>query len=111
VQGNALLALDFLFVWPPEKYVFAGIRLETCRLCDESTWMTVAEYAGWIEKNGGMVKFASQIDKLTSWPALPKQEYSPKKKLFCRVCKCWLPAKTYVKNEQCPLNKWSNENG
>jgi hypothetical protein len=73
--------------------------------------MTVLEYTDWIDKNGGMAKFASEIDKLKSWPLLPKQEYQPKTKLFCRICKCWLPAKTYVKKEQCPLNKWSIENG
>ena len=29
------------------------------------------------------------------------------KKLFCKKCKCWLPAKTFVKEEQCPKGYWN----
>lgn len=25
---------------------------------------------------------------------------------FCRVCKCWMPAKTYFKGLKCPMGKW-----
>jgi hypothetical protein len=25
---------------------------------------------------------------------------------FCRVCKCWMPAKTYFKSLKCPMGKW-----
>jgi len=28
-------------------------------------------------------------------------------KLFCSICKCFVPAKAMVKNEKCPLDKWS----
>ena len=27
--------------------------------------------------------------------------------IFCKICKCFIPAKAYVEKEKCPLNKWS----
>lgn len=70
--------------------------------------MTWVEYAQWIDANGGLVKFTAEIDKLEEWPMLPKQEYAHGCKLFCRICKCWLPAKSYVGEKQCPLGKWDS---
>jgi hypothetical protein len=34
---------------------------------------------------------------------LPIEQVQPGAKLFCSLCKCWLPAKAYVKQENCPL--------
>ena len=28
------------------------------------------------------------------------------RKLFCKQCKCFIPAKARVKDENCPLGKW-----
>jgi hypothetical protein len=29
---------------------------------------------------------------------------------YCKVCGCFLPAKTYFKNFSCPIEKWFEEN-
>lgn len=26
--------------------------------------------------------------------------------LFCNECKCYMPAKTWLEKEKCPINKW-----
>ena len=28
------------------------------------------------------------------------------RKLFCSICKCYIPAKARVTDEKCPLGKW-----
>jgi hypothetical protein len=28
---------------------------------------------------------------------------------MCKECGCYIPAKTLVKNEHCPLNKWQQQ--
>jgi len=25
---------------------------------------------------------------------------------FCQICHCYMPLKTYIKTQQCPLGKW-----
>ena len=96
-KGNSLFILNSLLLLPKEKYTFANERLAICRKCEESTWLCILEY----------------LYAIRTFPpkVLSKKPYTKNSKLFCRICKCWLPAKTYVKTEQCPLNKWSNENG
>lgn len=32
-------------------------------------------------------------------------------RLFCAECKCFIPAKARVKDEQCPLNRWLDNKG
>lgn len=35
-----------------------------------------------------------------------KSKYWLGKKLFCSICKCFVPAKARVKESTCPLGKW-----
>jgi hypothetical protein len=102
--GTSMVAVDRLFWLPEEKSERAIERQDSCRECDNSTWMTESEYYKWIVANGGIKKFLSEIEDLTQWVLLPKQQYGKKRKLFCRICKCWLPAKSYLKSETCPVN-------
>jgi len=43
---------------------------------------------------------------VTAFPMLEKHGYEKGRSLFCRLCKCWIPAKAYSKDEKCPKDKW-----
>lgn len=34
------------------------------------------------------------------------EQCSNYKHKFCSICKCLMPAKTWLKNENCPIEKW-----
>ena len=70
--------------------------------------MTWAQFYRYINDNGGLIKFVKEIAFLEDWPLLPKQRYESRRKLFCRVCKCFLLAKAASEDEVCPLEKWVN---
>ena len=74
-----------------------------CRQCNNRTWLKKWQFGLWVMRNGGLIQFAKDIKDLTGWPPLPDQDYKKGRKLFCRVCKCWLPAKSYVESERCPV--------
>ena len=80
-------------------------RIRACWNCPESTWLTMGEYADWYRRNGiELIKNALDFEKT---PPLLKMPQSPgRQNLFCRICKCYVPAKARVKEETCPLNKW-----
>ena len=111
VKGNAELLSNTLksklFFLQPDANGQAEIRKQICRDCDESTWLTAGEYMLWLKDHGFEV--IQNLDDLTVLEKLPKSEYGQSKKLFCRLCKCWLPAKAAVKDEKCPLDKWLKE--
>jgi hypothetical protein len=104
-KGNLAVALDAINLLPSEKYLYHAVRLRACRVCQHHTYLTEDEYIAWIEANGGLAKFVAEIDTLEKWPPLPiEHNEQPGAKLFCSLCKCWLPAKSYVKNENCPVH-------
>lgn len=35
-----------------------------------------------------------------------EHKYWVAKTLWCKICKCFIPAKARVKEESCPLGKW-----
>ena len=52
------------------KYEFTDGRIRTCHKCDEQTWMSKAEYALWLTKNGiEVLKNFTELEKL---PKIPK---------------------------------------
>mgnify|MGYP000983753992 CR=1 FL=1 len=103
-KGNLAVVLDAINLLPTENYMYHQVRLRACRTCQHHTYLTEDEYIKWIENNGGLIKFVAEIDKLEEWPPLPiEQIEKPGSKLFCSLCKCWLPAKAYVKKENCPV--------
>jgi hypothetical protein len=106
--GYSAVWLDRLFHLPRPKYQYADVRLAICRMCEKSTWLTRQSYVNWIDVHSGKGKFVRDISNLESWPELPVGDQEPGAKLFCRICKCWLPAKAYIKDEKCPLNKWDS---
>jgi len=83
----------------------AAARIRTCRKCPQNTWLTMAEYADWYRKNGiELIKNALDFENT---PPLLKFEQTPgRRNLFCRLCKCYVPAKARVENEKCPLGRW-----
>ena len=107
VAGNWNLVLRQLKEVPDEKSDQYHARLGLCRACQFHTWLTWHEFYRYINDKGGLIKFMKEIASLESWPLLPKQAYAPKRKLFCRVCKCFLMAKAASEDEACPHNKWN----
>lgn len=106
VQSKFNQAQRLFFVLPKEKCNIADERMEICRVCEMSTWMTKEKFWSWVEQNGGEEKFFAEIDHLTDWPLLPKQPNARRKRLLCRLCKCPCASKSYVMKAECPGKFW-----
>jgi hypothetical protein len=98
---------------PAEQFAYHSVRLRACRGCEHHTYLTERQFLDWINEHGGLTKFIAEIDTLDQWPPLPIEQEQPGAKLFCSLCKCWLPAKAYVKNEKCPIGNpdWMKPKG
>lgn len=47
------------------------------------------------------------LSALENIPELPiREKANNHDRFFCSVCKCYIPAKTAVETEKCPLGKW-----
>ena len=102
-KGNLAVVLEKINLLPSDQFIYHSVRLRACRQCEHHTYLTERQFLDWISAHGGLVKFVAEIDTLDQWPPLPiKQNEQPGAKLFCSLCKCWLPAKAYVKQEKCP---------
>ncbi len=87
------------------KFEFTDDRVRTCQKCDENTWLSGKEYTKWLLENG--IKVITHLTELEKLPKLPKHELNKKRRnLYCRLCKCFIPAKARVKEYYCPLGKW-----
>ena len=93
------------------KYEQTDARVRTCQKCSDSTWMTWTEYWTWIDEHGGRLKYFKEINDLAAWEPLPDQENTRGRKLFCRICKCFMPDKARLKNETCPADRWPDYKG
>lgn len=105
VRGNVGHIADKFFKLPIKKCPDTDHRTRICQQCEKSTWMTFAEFLDWLKKHG-IKKVIQHIDELETLPELPKQEYKKGTKLFCMICKCFIPAKARDKKNICELNKW-----
>jgi len=104
-QGRDI-ATGFVNLSVGKKYEFTDDRIRACQQCDEQTWMSAKECTNWLAKNG--IKILTNFTELEKLPKLPKQEQDEKRRrLYCRLCKCYLPAKARVADMKCPLGKWS----
>lgn len=102
-KGNLAVVLEKINLLPADQFIYHSVRLRACRQCEHHTYLTESEFLDWIDAHGGLVKFVAEIDALDQWPPLPIEKNEPPgAKLFCSLCKCWLPAKAYVKQEKCP---------
>lgn len=88
--GYTHLALKKLGGLSSRKCAAADQRIVICHGCDASTWLSWAEYAAHAGRQ------------------LPKRGNHKGAKLFCRLCRCFIPAKAYVADEQCPAGKWKD---
>ena len=99
VKGNVALALGI-------KYEFTDGRVRICQKCEWNTWMSAIEYSAWLAKHG--IEVLVNFDQLEKLPMLPKYEQSKKRRtIYCRICKCKVPAKARVEDEKCPKDYWS----
>ncbi len=80
-------------------------RTRICQQCDSGTWLTIAQYNKWLSGQG-LGKVIDKFADLTVMPDLPDGQRGPGCHLFCKLCKCCIPAKTRVADEECPINKW-----
>jgi len=86
----------------------AGSRMKKCRDCDTATWMGTKEYLKWIANRG--VAVLTNLSQLETLEPLPKYQQDTKRRnLFCRICKCYIPAKARVEKETCPKGLWSTQ--
>lgn len=104
LAGYVMAGTDKLYQLPRPKYDYADIRLATCRMCEDSTWLSFSDYFAFLRSH--KIAFVKNLNDLSVLPKLDKKDHQKEKRLFCRICKCWLPAKSYIKDEKCPLNKW-----
>ena len=104
IEGNAKhIAFNF-FNLPRERCPEAVLRLSVCKECKKITYLSGFEYYKWLKDNG--IKIIKNFDKLETLPELPTGEIGENKKMFCKICKCYLKAKTFSYDEKCPLGKW-----
>jgi hypothetical protein len=96
------IAKGFTAVAVGKKYEFTDGRIRICRACPYNTWMTRIEYGKWLFKNG--IKVLTNFDDLAKLPMLPKQKTG--RNIYCRICKCDIPAKARVEDVKCPKDKW-----
>jgi hypothetical protein len=87
VEGHVKLAGKNLLHHQNEKYPEWNKRVLICQSCDKQTW------------------FNTKIPNILK--ELPKQDPSTTNiHLFCMECRCYIPAKAFVKDAECPLKKW-----
>ncbi len=103
-QAHAQFVYEKVFRVSGKKYEWTDDRIRACHKCGKQTWMTRMEYIAWICSNAKDI--LRHIDDLSILPELPKLESRPKTKLFCMICKCWIPGKARVKENTCPENLW-----
>jgi hypothetical protein len=84
-------------------------RMAICIACEFQTWMKKADYLKWLASHG--IEVLEHLNRLSELPLLDKHDYAQGLSMFCRDCKCWLPAKTFVPDADCPRNKWKNLTG
>lgn len=79
-------------------------RIKVCHTCDNKTWLSKKDI--WEYFKTQKLDVIKKLDELEQLPKLPKKEKSKTNRfLFCRICKCYIPAKA-KSDEKCPLNKW-----
>jgi len=87
------------------KYEFTDSRIRICQGCVYNTWMSAVEYSAWLLTHG--IEVLANFDQLEKLPMLPKHEQSKaRRRLYCRICKCYIPAKARVKHLKCPQGMW-----
>lgn len=77
-----------------KKYEFTDDRVRACQKCEDSTWLTKAQYGKWLAENG--IKVLRNWKDLAALPKLPKEPNGKGRGLYCRICKCFVPAKACV---------------
>lgn len=105
VQGHVAVVLD-AFGLPEASCVRWASRQLICLQCSDQTWWTRREYLAWVSSQPAEV--LKHLADLTVLPPLEKKAYERGRKLMCRLCKCWIPAKVRVKGEKCPRGKWGD---
>lgn len=106
IQGSVSYAIEKTTGLEVAKYEHTDDRIRECHKCDEQTWMTKGEYAKWLKANG--IEVLKNLDDLTALAKLPKYAQDPtRRNLYCRLCKCFIPAKARIAEMKCPLAKWS----
>ncbi len=87
-----------------KRFEFTNERIQTCQKCEKKTWLTKIQYGQWLAKNG--IKVLRNLKDLDVLPELPKRDYEKGKGLYCRDCKCFIPAKARVEENTCPKDRW-----
>jgi hypothetical protein len=105
IQKGRNIAVGYTNLLRGRKYEFTDDRVRACHNCPYQTWMSHKEYAAWLARNG--LKILRHFTELEKLPLLPKYERGPKRRcLYCRICKCFVPAKARVKEKICPDGRW-----
>jgi len=102
--GNVGYWLESQFRLSIGKCAETDTRTRICQACENNTWLTKGEYRAFIMPR--ITSVIKNIADLSVLPLLPKKDYERRCKLFCRVCKCFIPAKARIESEKCPLGKW-----
>ncbi len=107
-KGYSRLITDGMGI--TEKQPFTDGRIERCCQCGYSTWLSKTEYTVWLASHG--IRVLENIDQLEALPVLPRQKRSESRQgLYCRICKCYLPAKANVEDEDCIMGSWLVKKG
>ncbi len=104
-KGYSILAIEYIFKMPIDRSPQREIRKILCRKCGKSTWISISELIEYLKKH--KLLFMQNLSALENIPELPiREKANNHDRFFCSVCKCYIPAKTAVETEKCPLGKW-----
>lgn len=106
ISGYSNYTFHGLFKIPNEKAKDAAARINECTGCEFVTWLTKLEYIEWSLAN--RTEILKNINDLTHLPPLDIRKRESGTSPFCSDCKCWIPAKAYSKDSQCPQDKWAD---
>ena len=105
LQKSRNIAIGYTNLARGVKYEFTDSRVRICQNCIWNTWMSAVEYSLWLTKHG--IEVLANFGQLEKLPMPPKQGQSKtRRRLYCRICKCFIPAKARVKEIKCPKGFW-----
>jgi hypothetical protein len=87
-----------------KKHELTDVWMGKCIICPFQTWFSMDEYFEWF--NTHKIEIVKNFDDLSRLPNLPKKEKITGTGLFCMLCKCFMDAKTRIKDAKCPKGRW-----
>ena len=99
------IAIGYTNLARDKKYEFTDDRIRACQKCIWNTWLTKDEYTAFLLRHN--IKILTNFTQLEKLPLLPKHALDARRRgLYCRICKCFIPTKASIEDEDCLKGFW-----